>query len=88
MAHRFERGGEIVSVPAQLVREGDRLLVRPGERIPADGVILNGTSEIDDSLVTGETARRTVAAGAAVYAGSMNYSGALTMRVTRPTAVR
>ena len=56
--------------------------MRPGERVPADGVVLGGASEIDESLITGETARRKVAAGATIYAGSMNYSGALTMRVT------
>jgi len=80
VAHRFE-GNEITSIPADLVTAGDRLLVRPGERVPADGVIVNGTSEIDESLVTGETARRKVAAGATVYAGSMNFSGALTLKV-------
>ena len=61
---------------------GDRVLVRPGERVPADGVVVNGDSEIDESLITGETARRVVAANAKVYAGSINYSGALTLRVT------
>ena len=81
-AHRFEDGGEIVQVAAAAVRPGDRLLVRPGERVPADGTVLSGASEIDDSLVTGETERRGVAAGAVIYAGSMNFSGALTLRVT------
>jgi len=80
-AHRFV-GDEVVSVPAAAVRPGDRLLVKPGERVPADGGVLSGTSELDESLITGETARRKVAAGATIYAGSMNYSGALTMRVT------
>src|SRR5262249_8894483 len=61
---------------------GDRLLVRPGERLPADGIVISGTSEIDESLVTGETIHRKVTAGATVYAGSVNYSGALTMRVS------
>jgi Cu2+-exporting ATPase len=79
-AHRLD-GSEIISVPIQMVRVGDRLLVRPGERIPADGVIVSGKSEIDESLVTGETARRPVGAGATVYSGSMNFSGALTLRV-------
>jgi Cu2+-exporting ATPase len=81
-AHRLEDGGEVVRVPAAAVRPGDRLLVRPGDRIPADGTVISGTSEIDDSLVTGETARRKITAGALVYAGSMNFSGALTVRVT------
>jgi Cu2+-exporting ATPase len=82
VAHRFDRGNEIVTVPAAALRAGDRLLVRPGERVPADGVVVSGHSEIDESLVTGETAPRPVASGAAIYAGSMNFSGALTVRVT------
>ena len=80
-AHRF-MGDELVSVPVAALRAGDRLLVRPGERVPADGSVLGGVSELDESLITGETARRKVEAGAVIYAGSMNYSGALTMRVT------
>ncbi len=81
VAHRFEAGGEVVTVPIAALAPGDRLLVRPGERVPADGSVISGTSEIDDSLVTGETAHKKVAAGATIYAGSINYSGALTMRV-------
>ena len=80
-AHRFV-GDELVSVPAAALRAGDRLLVKAGERVPADGTVLGGVSELDDSLITGETARRKVGAGAPIYAGSLNYSGALTMRVT------
>jgi P-type Cu2+ transporter len=81
VAHRFH-GGEIVSVPAAALRPGDRLLVKAGERVPADGNVISGSSEIDESLVTGETGRRAVTAGATIYTGSTNYSGALTMRVT------
>jgi len=80
-AHRFD-GDEVVSVPVSVLKADDRLLVRPGERVPADGIVLGGGSEIDESLITGETARRKVAAGATVYAGSMNYSGTLTLKVT------
>ena len=80
-AHRFA-GDELVSVPVGALHAGDRLLVRPGERVPADGVVISGVSELDESLITGETARRKVEAGTAIYAGSMNYSGALTLRVT------
>ena len=80
-ARRF-MGDELVSVPVAALRPDDRVLVRPGERVPSDGVVVNGTSEIDDSLITGETMRRQVGSNAKVYAGSLNYSGALTLRVT------
>ena len=80
-AHRFA-GDELISVPVGALAAGDRLLVKAGERVPADGIVINGASDLDESLITGETARRKVGAGAAIYAGSMNYSGALTLRVT------
>jgi Cu2+-exporting ATPase len=80
-ARRFT-GDELVSVPVAALEAGDRLLVRPGERVPADGTVQSGHSELDESLITGETARRVVASGATVYAGSLNYSGALTLNVT------
>jgi len=80
-AHRFD-GSELVRVPTAVLKTGDRLLVHPGDRVPADGVVLSGTSEIDESLVTGETMRRPVTAGATIHAGAVNFSGTLTMRVT------
>ena len=80
-AHRFE-GDELISVPVAALKAGDRLLVKPGERVPADGLVVGGNSEIDESLITGETARRRVASGATIYAGSLNYSGALSLSVT------
>jgi Cu2+-exporting ATPase len=79
-AYRFA-GDELVSVPVAMLQAGDRVLVRPGERVPADGEAIAGASEIDDSLITGETARRKISCGATVYAGSLNFSGALTLRV-------
>jgi P-type Cu2+ transporter len=81
-AHRLDANGELVRVPAAALFPGDRVLVRAGERVPADGTIINGTSEIDESLVTGETLYRPAQAGATIYAGSINFSGALTVRVT------
>ena len=81
-AHRLDASGELVQVPAAALYPGDRLLVRAGERVPADGAVINGASEIDEGLVTGETLYRSVRAGATVYAGSINVSGALTVRVT------
>ena len=58
-AHRFA-GDELVTVPVAALGAGDRLLVKPGERVPADGIVQSGTSEIDDSLITGETEERRV----------------------------
>ncbi len=80
-AHRFD-GDELVNVPLAMLKTGDRVLVKPGERVPADGEVLSGASEIDDSLITGETTRHKIVQGETVYAGSLNYSGVLTMRVT------
>ena len=82
VAHRFEAAGEIVRVPLAALRPGDRVLVRPGERVPADGIVISGTSELDEGLITGETARKKIGPGGAIYAGSINYAGALTMRVS------
>jgi P-type Cu2+ transporter len=80
-AHRFV-GTELVSMPVAALKAGDRVLIKPGERVPVDGTIINGVSEIDESIITGETERRKACVGSTVYAGSVNYSGALTMKVT------
>jgi P-type Cu2+ transporter len=81
-AHRLDANGELTKVPAAALCPGDRVLVRAGERVPADGKVISGSSEIDESLVTGETLHRPVQAGATIYSGSINVSGALTVRVT------
>ncbi|MDZ4373167.1 MAG: heavy metal translocating P-type ATPase [Phenylobacterium sp.] len=65
--------------PLADVRPGDRLLVRPGERIPVDSRILGGASELDNSLLTGETTPSPVALGGECRAGALNLSGVLTL---------
>ncbi|MFC1460012.1 heavy metal translocating P-type ATPase [Microvirga arabica] len=82
VTHRVNESGEPVLVPTAALNPGDRVLVRPGERVGVDGVILSGSSELDESLVTGETVRRPGTPGDVVYAGSLNYSGTLTIQVT------
>jgi len=82
VAHRLDSAGDATLVPVAALAPGDRVLVRPGERIPVDGIVLSGTSEVDESLVTGETTLRALNDGDAVYAGSLNHAGALTLRVT------
>jgi P-type Cu2+ transporter len=81
-AHRLDASGELIRVPVAALYPGDRVLVRAGERAPADGTVISGASEIDESLVTGETLHRAIRAGATIYAGSTNVSGTLTVRVT------
>src|SRR5262249_21389848 len=65
---------------------GDRVLVRPGERITVDGVVIDGRSDVDQSLITGETAPLAVSKGAAVYAGTMNVNGTLQIEVRAAAA--
>ena len=80
-AHRFGAEGELIKVPVSALERSDTILVRPGETVPADGVIVSGFSEIDQSLITGETVPHAVDVGTTVYAGSINCSGALTIAV-------
>ncbi len=70
-------------VPVSEVKQGDRLEVVPGERIPLDGRVLEGDSEADESLVTGESRPVAKRAGAAVIGGSVNLNGSLIVEVTR-----
>lgn len=76
--------GTTRDVPVEMVEPGDVILVRPGERVALDGQVLEGRSEIDQSLVTGETAHHAVQAGDAVYAGTLNLAGLLAVRVLKP----
>lgn len=76
------RDGRSFYVPVSEIEPGTALLIAAGERIPVDGVVDQGTSELDCSLVSGETAPRRATAGATVQAGVMNLSGPLTVRAT------
>ncbi|WP_213289031.1 heavy metal translocating P-type ATPase [Bradyrhizobium sp. sGM-13] len=81
-ATKFVGPDEISVVPAAAVKAGDIVLLRPGERSAIDGTVIDGRSEIDQSLITGETSHAAVKPGSAVYAGSLNISGSLRMRVS------
>nr|WP_319515716.1 heavy metal translocating P-type ATPase [uncultured Cohaesibacter sp.] len=74
--------GSLREVPLSKVEPGDRVLVRPGERVSVDGTVLSGSSQIDQSLVTGETVLVEVTDGDSVYAGTLNGENALTISVT------
>ncbi|MFN4010232.1 MAG: heavy metal translocating P-type ATPase [Pannonibacter sp.] len=74
-------GEDVETVPLSEIRLGDRVLVRPGERVPVDGTILSGTSELDEALITGESLPVTRQSGDWVTAGTVNGSGALQVDV-------
>jgi Cu+-exporting ATPase len=80
---RVIRDGKEVDVPIEEVIEGDTVLVRPGEKVPVDGVIINGESAIDESVVTGESVPVDKRAGDFVIGSSVNKTGAFTFRATR-----
>lgn len=78
---RLQVGDEIKDVPLSQVRVDDILLLRPGEVIPADGVIVDGESCVDESMLSGEAMPVSKQVGAKVVAGTINQSGAFSMRV-------
>ena len=77
------REGAEVRVPVDALRVGDTLVVRPGEKIAADGVVLDGVSAVDTSLLTGEAVPVEVSPGDAVVGATVNASGRLIVRATR-----
>ncbi len=81
-AAKFVGPDEISQVPVAAIHSGDIVLLRPGERCAVDGTVIEGRSEIDQSLITGETLYVTAEHGTPVYAGSMNISGTLRVRVS------
>ncbi len=76
------RNGQQVEIPAAQVVSGDIVVVRPGERIPVDGQVVEGRTSIDESIITGESRPVVRAEGDPVIGGSLNYDGALRFRAT------
>lgn len=82
-ARRINDDGTEQDVPLEQVRVGDRLRIRPGEKVPVDGVVLEGTSAIDESMLTGEPLPVTKRPGDKVVGATLNTSGSLIMRSER-----
>jgi heavy metal translocating P-type ATPase len=77
------RNGQVVELPADRVRTGDLILVNPGARLPVDGTVVAGHSYVDQATITGESMPVEKTAGAGVFAGTINQSGALEVRAER-----
>jgi Cu+-exporting ATPase len=76
-------GNNEVDIPLEQVRPGDRLRVRPGEKIPVDGIVLEGSSAVDESMITGESVPVAKEAGSRVVGATVNGTGSLVMRAER-----
>ncbi len=83
MARRLLDDGSEEEVPLDSVQQGDRLRVRPGEKVPVDGVVLEGTSSVDESMVTGEPIPSKKAQGDQVTGATVNGAGSFVMRAER-----
>ncbi len=80
---RVLRDGEMVEIPIEEVLVGDSVLVRPGEKVPVDGELIDGSSSVDESMVTGESMPVTKSVGDAVIGATVNQTGAFTLRATK-----
>ena len=79
----IERNGELVEVDPNEVQVGDIIVVKPGERVPIDGVVVDGTSELDTAALTGESVPRHIEVGGEVISGCINMNGVLRIRTTK-----
>lgn len=82
-SRRYRPDGSLEEVDNSQLRSGDRVEVRPGERIPADGMVVSGQSSLDTSAITGEAQPQDVVPGSQVYAGAVNLQGLLQLEVSQ-----
>ena len=80
---RVVRAGQDVDIPIDDIVVGDVIVVRPGEKVPVDGLVKDGASSLDESMLTGESAPVDKVDGSEVYGGTLNGSGSFTFRATR-----
>ncbi|GAB4286205.1 MAG: heavy metal translocating P-type ATPase [Coriobacteriia bacterium] len=85
-AHRIAEDGSVADVPVAELVTGDRVLVKPGEKLPVDGDVVEGATSVDESLVTGESEPVAKAVGDEVIGGSVNTDGSITVEVTKTGA--
>ena len=80
---QLERDGSVIESSIDLLQVGDIVVVRPGDRVPSDGEVIEGASELDEAPVTGESVPVSRTVGETVYAGSINATAALRVKITR-----
>ncbi len=85
-ADRMRADGPVETVPVGLLRVGDRVRIRPGDKLPADGQVVAGVSAVNEATITGESIPRTKKEGDAVFAGTLNGDGSLDVQVTADAA--
>lgn len=79
----IEEGGKLVKVDPDDVEIGSMIVVQPGEKVPLDGVVIEGSSSLDTSALTGESLPRSISAGDGIISGSINMSGVMKVRTTK-----
>ena len=82
-AAHVERGGELVTVKPEEVQVGEIIVIRPGEKVPMDGVVIDGSSSLDTVALTGESVPRSIHEGEEILSGCVNKSGVLRARTTK-----
>jgi P-type Cu+ transporter len=83
MAKVIREGNREEEIPVEQVQEGDLLVIRPGERVPVDGIVIDGASSVDESAITGESIPVDKSKGSEVIGATINQSGLLTVRATK-----
>jgi len=82
-AHKIMPDGTIMDVPLNELKEGDIVLVKPGEKVPADGIVIEGETTVNESMLTGESKPVLKEKGSAVIGGAINGGGSITVKVLK-----
>lgn len=82
-AHKISSGNNTTDVPLEELKKGDKILVKPGEKFPADGIILNGETSVNEAMLTGESTAVVKKKGMQVIGGSVNGDGSITVEVKK-----
>ena len=82
-AHKIMPDGTIMDVPLNELKEGDIVLVKPGEKVPADGIVIEGETTVNESMLTGESKPVLKKKGSTVIGGAINGEGSITVKVLK-----